>query len=159
MRSEKRRKRSIKMKRKKTPGIIILLIMCLSLISCTGGTPEPPVDTAEKAARLVQQDLSLEEVYDLLKTSLRYKTKLYPAQNVEKGATGNWRVVSKEAGHTEDEEAPYQALVFTPDPGSEYYYIVFFKKESVIGSDWFSYSRGAVMIKVLEGTLIPNQSE
>ena len=147
------------MKRKKALSIVILLIMCLSLIGCIGGIPEPPVDTARKAAKLIQQGMTLEQVYDLLDTTLRDKTTLYPAQDVEKSDTGNWKVVSKEGGFAEGEETPYQILVFTPDKGSDKYYMVFFKDDVVIDSDWFSYSGAAVMIKALEGTLIPEQSE
>ena len=143
------------MKRKKALSIVILLIMCLSLIGCIGGTPKPPVDTAGKAAKLVQQGMSLDEVYALLKTPLRYKTTLYPAQNVEKDAAGNWKVSSKEGGFAEDEEAPYQVLIFQPDPGKQDYYMVFFKEGTVIGAEWFAYSGANVIIKVLEGTFIP----
>ena len=147
------------MKRKKALSIVILLIMCLLLIGCIGGTPKPPVDTAGKAAKLVQQDMTLDQVYALLKTPLRYKTTLYPARNVEKSDTGNWKVSSKEGGFAEDEETPYQVLVFNPDkPGGDHY-IVFFKGDSVIGSEWFSYSGAATVIRVLEGTLIPKQSK
>ena len=147
------------MKRKKALSIVILLIMCLSLIGCIGGIPEPPVDTARKAAKLIQQGMTLEQVYDLLDTTLRDKTTLYPAQDVEKSDTGNWKVVSKEGGFAKDEEAPYQVLVFNPDkPGGDYY-MVFLKEDLVIDSAWFSYLGANVIIRVLEGTFIPQQTE
>ena len=147
------------MKHKKVLSIVILLIMCLLLIGCIGGTPKPPVDTAGKAAKLVQQGMSLDEVYALLKTPLRYKTTLYPARNVEKSDTGKWKVSSKEGGFAEDEEVPYQALIFQPDPSRQDYYMVFFEEGTVIGSEWFAYSGANVIIKVLEGTFIPEETE
>ncbi len=132
---------------------LVLLITCLSLVGC-GGTPVPPVDTAKNLAKLIEKEMTLNQVYDLMSIELRDTTTLYPAQNIEQKAAGNWVFTSKEGGLTEDEEATFLVLVFTPDPVGADYYMVFFENESVIEDDWFIYSSAVIIKRTLEGSLI-----
>ena len=132
---------------------LVLLIMGLSLVGC-GGTPVPPVDTAKNLEKLIEKDMTLNQVYDLMSIKLRDTTTLYPARSIEQKADGNWVFTSKEGGFAEDEEAPFHVLVFTPDPISADYYMVFFENESVIEEDWFIYSSAVIIKRTLEGSLI-----
>ena len=141
------------MKHKTMLVTLVLLIACLSLVGC-GGTPVPPVDTATNLAKLIEKDMTLNQVYDLMSIELRGTTTLYPTQNIEQAAGGDWVFTSKEGGFAEDEEAPFHVLVFTPDPVGADYYIVFFENESVIGDDWFIYSSAVIIQSTLEGSLI-----
>ena len=131
---------------------LVLLIMCLLLVSC-GGTPLPPVDTAQDIAKLIEKDKTLDQVYDLMSIELKDTTTFYPAQNIEQKADGDWVFTSKGGGFAEGEEVPFHVLVFTPDPVGANYYVVFFENESVIGDDWFTYSSAAIIKKTLEGSL------
>ncbi len=132
---------------------LALLIMGLSLGGC-GGTPVPPVDTAKNLAKLIEKEMTLNQVYDLMSIELRDTTTLYPARNIKQKADGNWVFTSKEGGFAEDEKATFHVLVFTPDPVGADYYMVFFENESVIEDDWFIYSSAVIIKKILEGTLI-----
>ena len=132
---------------------LILLIMGLSLVGC-GGTPVPPVDTATNLAKLIEKDMTLNQVYDLMSIELRNTTTLYPAQNIEQKAGGDWAFTSKGGGFAEEEEVPFHVLVFTPDPVGTDYYMVFFENESVIGTAWFTAPDAAIIKKTLEGTLL-----
>ena len=132
---------------------LILLIMCLSLVGC-GGTPVPPVDTAKNIAKLIEKDMTLNQVDDLMSIKLRDTTTLYPARSIEQKADGNWVFTSKEGGFAEGEEVPFHVLVFTPDPVGADYYMVFFENESVIGTAWFTAPDAATIQSTLEGTLI-----
>jgi len=132
---------------------LVLLIMGLSLVGCEG-TQVPPVDTAKNLAKLIENDMTLNQVYDLMSIELRDTTTSYPAQNIEQKADGNWAFTSKGGGFAEDEEAPFHVLVFTPDPVGADYYMVFFENESVIGTAWFTAPDAAIIQSTLEGTLI-----
>ena len=131
---------------------LILLIMGLPLVGCEG-IPVPPVDTAKNLAKLIETDMTLNQVYDLMSNELSDKTTLYPTQTIEQKAD-DWVFTSKGGGFAEDEAVPFHALVFTPDQVDADYYMVFFENESVIGDDWFSYSSAMIIKNTLEGSLI-----
>ena len=154
MRSEKKDKRGgTETKHKGVLKFILLLTVCLILAGCTG-TPTPPVDTAKNAAKLIEEDLTLDEVYALMTTRLKETTTLYPALGIEQQADGNWQFRSAKDGLPEDADVPFHALIFIPARSGGKYYMVFFEDGSVIGDDWFSYSRAALIKLTLGGTLI-----
>jgi len=125
------------MKSKMLMGIVAVALMCVTLVGCIGGTPTPPVSKVEHVAELVVEDMTLDDVYDLMTTELKSTTVLYPAQSLELRLSGNWKVAGKEGGFEEGEEAPFQVLMLVPQVADKDYYIVFFEGENVIGNNWF----------------------
>ena len=129
------------------------MAMCLILVGCTG-TPTPPVDRGEDLAQLVEQGMTLDQVYALMTTDLEEMTTLYAASNIEQQTDGQWKFTPELEGLAEDADVPYRALIVTPAQSGSKYYTVFFKNGSVIGSDWFSSSHAAVIKQILGGILI-----
>ncbi len=131
--------------------------MSLSLVSCGGGTPIPPVDKAEDIEQLVGNSMTLDQVYTLMSAKLKNTTTEYPALNVELAAEGNWSFTGTEGGISEDTEAVYLVLIFTPDPIGASYFMVFFEDGLVIGNSWFDYTNAMVIQKLLEGISVETE--
>jgi len=142
------------MKLKGLLGLLVLLIVCLSLIGCLERTPVPPVATAEDTAKLVEEGMTLDEVYDLMMHQLKDRTFLYRAQKLERRISGAWKVGAVEGGIPEGSDTPYNVLIFSPDTVDADCYMIFFENETVIGADWFSPTAADTMQDLLEGTLI-----
>jgi len=140
------------MKTKGLMGLVVVSIMCLSLAGCEG-TPVPPVDTAEDLAQLVENDMTLSQVYDLMSPELKGEAIEYQAIDIEQKADGSWGFTGQEGGITEDTDAPCLAIVFEPEDIAAEYYLIFLKNESVIGGGWFPYQSAVTIQKTLEGTL------
>lgn len=140
------------MKMKGLMGLVVVSIMCLSLAGCES-TPVPPVDTAEDLAQLVENDMTLAQVYALMSPELKDTRIEYRAIDIEQKADGNWGFTGQEGGIPEDTDVPCLAIVFEPDDIASEYYLIFLKNESVIGSGWFPYQSAVTIKKTLEGTL------
>jgi hypothetical protein len=152
---EKHRKRlkgDAEMKKKGLMGLFIVSIMCLSFAGCEG-TPVPPVDTAEDLAQLVENDMTLSQVYALMSPEFKETGIEYRAIEIEQKADDSWGFTGQEGGITEDTDAPYLAIVFEPEDIASEYYLIFLKNESVIGSGWFPYQSAVTIKRTLEGTL------
>lgn len=140
------------MKKKGLPGLLVVLIMCLSLAGCAG-IPVPPVDTAEDLAQLVENDMTLVQVYALMSPELKGAGLEYRAIDIVQKADDSWGFTGQEGGITEDTDAPCLAIIFEPEDIASEYYLIFFKNESVIGSGWFPYQSAVTIKRTLEGTL------
>jgi len=140
------------MKKKGLPGLVVVLIMCLSLAGCES-TPVPPVDTAEDLAQLVENDMTLSQVYALMSPELKSARIEYRAIDIVQKADGSWGFTGQEGGISEDTDAPCLAIVFEPEDITTEFYLIFLKNESVIGSGWFPYQSATTIKKTLEGTL------
>jgi len=141
------------MKIKVLVGLLALLIVCLSLIGCKERIPVPPVDTAQDIAKLVEEGMTLDRVYELMSTRLKNATVLYRAQKLERRISGSWKVGSVEGGIPEDSDTPYNVLIFAPDTVDADCYMIFLENESVIGADWFSPAAANTIQSLLEGTV------
>lgn len=140
------------MKLKGLLGLLALLIVCLSLIGCKERIPVPPVDTAQDIAKLVEEGMTLDQVYELMSTRLRNAALLYPAQKLERRISGAWRVGAIEGGMPEDSDTPYNVLIFPRDTIDADSYMIFLENETVIGADWFSPTAANNIQNLLEGT-------
>jgi hypothetical protein len=132
-------------------GITIVTMLSMLLVGCQSGPPKPPVSKLLDLDELVAENMTLDQVYDLLKPELEQNSTLYQATNLELTATGSWNVTSKQSGYDEGEVGPYQVLFFTPDKSGEDYYLVFFKENAVIGKAWFVPKTAAVFKAILKG--------
>jgi hypothetical protein len=141
------------MKSKVLIGLLVLLIACLSLTGCKERIPVPPVDRATDIAKLVEEGMTLDQVYGLMNLQLKNSTTLYQAQTIQKQLSGSWKIGSVEGGLTEESEAPYGVLIFTPDVAGEDVYMIFFQNAAVIGSDWFAPNAADSIQNLLEGSL------
>ena len=143
------------MKRKAVPGLLILLILCLSLVGCIERTPVPPVDTATDVAKLVEEGYTLDQVYVLMSPQLKDTIILHRAQTIEqKKFSGAWEFGAVPAGVPEDSDVPYKVLIFPPDKAGADCYMIFFENESVIGSDWFTPTAADTINDLLKASLI-----
>ncbi len=143
------------MKRRGMTGLLILLISSSLLAGCIGGTPVPPVDTAQDVAKLVEEGYTLNQVYGLMSPQLKDTIILHRAQTVEqKKFSGAWEFGAVPGGVPEDSDAPYKVLIFPPDKAGGDCYMIFFENDSVIGSDWFTAAAADTIDGLLEGSLI-----
>lgn len=141
------------MKRRITVNLILIMAMCLILVGCTGsGPPTPPVDKEKDLEQLVEQDMTLEQVYALMTTDLKGMTALYPAMEIEQQVGGQWLFIPEQEEVSTTEDSSYHALIVPPAQSGDKYYLVFFKDGSVIGSDWFSSAHAAVIKQILGDT-------
>jgi len=140
------------MKTKGLMGLLIVSILCLSLTGCES-IPVPPVDTAEDLAQLVENDMTLSQVYALMSPELKDTRIEYKAIDIVQKADGSWGFTGQEGGITEDTDAPCLAIIFEPEDIASEYYLIFLKNESVIGSGWFPYQSAETIKKTLEGNL------
>ncbi len=132
--------------------LVVLLIIGTLLTGC-GGTPNPPVDSIKHLQELVQVGHTLDQVQELMTDALKDRMTIYPAQNIEKLASGNWAFKAQEDGSTGDTDAPYLAIVIEPDPGDNMYFAVFIKDRQVMAIEWFDYT-GASVINIVLGNLL-----
>ena len=121
------------------------------------GTPTPPVDKTIHLEKLVETGMTLDQVYALITTRLKEMSTLYPALKLEKQPDGQWQFVSEKEGLEMDADVSFHALIFPPSRSGGRYYMVFFEDDVVIGSDWFSSSRAAVIKQTLGGTLVDEE--
>jgi len=131
--------------------IAIVTMLSTLLVGCQSGPPKPPVSKLVDLAELVTENMTLDQVYELLKPELKQTSILYQATSLELTAAGNWKLTSLQAGYAEGEVGPYQVLFFTPEESGENYYLVFFKENVVIGKDWFTPKLAAVFKGILRG--------
>lgn len=122
-----------------------ILVLIMAPAGCNG-TPTPPVDRLTHLEQLVVSGQSIEQVKGLMTPRLQLMAAFYPANLIQQKASGNWNFKAKEGGSQGDTDAPYVAMVVTPDAEGEQAYAVFFKDGSVIGDAWFS-NEGANMIR------------
>jgi len=132
--------------------VIVVLLMCLLLAGCES-IPVPPVDTADDLAQLIENDMTLTQVYDLMTSQLKDAAIEYPAIDIKQKEDGSWAFTGQEGGIAEDTDAPCLAMIWEPEDITTEYYIIFLKNEVVIGSGWFPYQSAATIQKTLEGTL------
>jgi hypothetical protein len=132
-------------------GITIVTMLSMLLVGCQSGPPKPPVSKLLDLDELVTENMTLDQVYELLKPELKQTSTLYQATSLELSASGAWEVKSKPYGYAEGEIGDYQVLFFTPDKSSEDYYLIFFKDYMVIDKDWFVPKLAAVFKAILEG--------
>lgn len=132
--------------------LVVLLIVGTLLTGC-GGTPSPPVDSIKHLQELVQVGHTLDQVQELMTDALKGRMTIYPAQNIEKLASGNWAFKAQEDSSTGDTDAPYLAIVIEPDPGDNMYFAVFIKDRQVMAIEWFDYT-GASVINIVLGNLL-----
>ena len=136
------------MKKLMVLGVAIITVLSMLLVGCESGPPKPPVSKLLDLDELVATDMTLDEVYALVKPELKNTSTLYQAAGLELTATGSWKVTSLEKGETVGD---YQVLFFPPAKSGEDYLLVFFKENVVIGKAWFLSKAAAVMKAVLQG--------
>jgi hypothetical protein len=132
-------------------GIAIVTMLSILLGGCQSGPPKPPVGKLTDLDKLVTENMTLNQVHELLKPELKENSTLYQATGLEVTAAGAWKVTSEQYGYPEGEIGPYQVLFFTPDKSGEDYYLIFFKDYVVIGKDWFAPKLAAVFKSILQG--------
>ena len=121
------------------------------LIGCGGGTPKPPVSKLDDFDELVTNNMTLDQVYALMKPDLKQTSVLYQVENIELTAKGNWKIDSKEGGFAATETGAYQALWFTPVKAGDEYYMVAFKNNVVMGKAWFASQNAYYVEQLLKG--------
>jgi hypothetical protein len=137
---------------KKLLMLVVAIVMMLSLfpVGCSGGTPKPPVSKLIDLDKLVTDNMTLDEVYVLLKPELKQTGTLYQAEIIENTA-GGWKIDTKDGGYAEGEEGPYQALFFKPVKSGAQSYMVVFRAKAVVGKAWFSGTNAFYIEKYLKG--------
>jgi len=141
------------MKSKILIGLLIIPIVCLSLIGCKERIPVPPVDTAKDISKLVEEGMTEDQVYGLMSAQLKTRANSYQAQTLQKQLSGSWKIGSVEGGLSEESDAPYQVIIFTPDAEGDDIFMIFFQDKTVIDSDWFAPTAADTIRNLLEGTL------
>jgi hypothetical protein len=109
------------------------------VLSACQGTITPPVDSASHLETLVSEGQPLAQVLGNMTPRLESQTMIYPANGIEKQANGQWTFTSKSGGIPGDTDAPFLALVITPDTTNEDYYVIFFKDDRVMSHEWFTF--------------------
>ena len=108
------------------------------VLSACEGTITPPVDSGRHLETLIMEGQRLAEVQGLMTARLQSQTMIYPADKIEKLENGRWTFTSKSGGIPGDTDAPFVALVITPDSTNEDYYVIFFKDDGVMSHEWFT---------------------
>ena len=134
--------------------LLIILLLSLLLISACGETTTPQsvpqlADTAEDLELQVNNDMTLDQVYNIMTPELRNQSIIYPAQNIFRQSDGKWQFTAKEGGSPRDIDAPFQVLIFIPSPIGDAYYIIFFDNEKVFHHAWFEYDAATGIQKLL----------
>jgi hypothetical protein len=138
------------MKKLLISGIVIVTILSLLLGGCSG-TPKAPVSNLVNLDKLVTENMTVDQVYALLKPALKETSTLYQAQSIELTTKGNWILTSKQGGFAAGEVGPYQVLFFTPTKAGSNYYLVFFKDNAVMDKVWFASQHAFLIKNILEG--------
>jgi hypothetical protein len=138
------------MKKYFTPLIAIVLVLTM-LVGCSG-TPKPPVGNLEDLDELVMLNMTLDQVYALMKPELRQTATLYQAESITQNpANGNWIVSNKPGGFAAGEIGPYQGLWFTPTKAGSEYYMIVFKDDVVTGKAFFAPTNAFYVEQYLKG--------
>lgn len=132
-------------------GAAVVVFLSLVLTGCTGGTPKPPVKTLTNLDKLVEINMTTDQVYALMTTALKSTSVLYQADVIQQTDKGNWKVSTKDGGYKTGEQGAYQALFFTPAKSGDQYYVVFFKSNIVMAKVWFSPQGGVIIEALLKG--------
>jgi len=138
------------MKKLLTSGIVIVTILSLLLGGCSG-TPKAPVGKLLDLDELVTENMTVDQVYVLLKPALKETSVLYQAESIKLTAKGNWIVNSKPGGFAAGEVGAYQVLFFTPTKAGSNYYLVFFKDNAVMAKVWFASQNAFYIENELQG--------
>ena len=134
--------------------LLTILLLPLLLISACGETTTPQsvpqlADTAEDLELQVSNDMTLDQVYNIMTPDLRNQSIIYPAQNIVRQSDGKWQFTAKEGGSPGDIDAPFQVLIFIPSPIGDPYYMIFFDNEKVFHHAWFEYDAATGIQKLL----------
>lgn len=119
------------------PCLATAAVLTVTLAGCTG-TVTPPVDEARHLQELVLNGQTVGEVKGLMTARLQTKLVIYPASEIVKKESGNWHFASKSGGVPGDTDAPYLAMVITPDRSSDDYFVIIFKDGGVMAAEWFT---------------------
>jgi|GEM_PF-2295529 len=138
---------------------LVTLSVAGALVTGCGGTPKPPVNSARHLQEIVEVGQTLDEFQELMTDSLRERSTIYPAESVEKKASGNWSLKAKAGASIGETDAPYLAVVVKPDPDNTKYYTVFFKDGKVIDAEWFVSTYASFIHQVLGNQLDLEGSE
>jgi len=131
--------------------IAITTMFSLLMVGCgSSGPPKPPVSKLIDLDELVTDNMTLDQVYALMKPVLKGTSTLYQATKVALTDAG-WTVGSKEGGFAATEVGTYQVLFFKPAETGDEYYMVFFKDNAVMGKSWFTYQNAYFMEQILKG--------
>ncbi len=106
-------------------------------------------DTAEDLELQVNNDMTLDQVYNIMTPELRSQSITYPAQDIVRQSDGKWQFTAKEGGSPGDIDALFQVLVFIPSPIGDPYYMIFFDNEKVFHHAWFEYDAATGIQKLL----------
>ena len=134
--------------------LLTILLLPLLLISACGETTTSQsvpqlADTAEDLELQVNNDMTLDQVYNIMTPELRNQSIIYPAQNIVRQSDGKWQFTAKEGGSPGDTDAPFQVLIFIPSPIGDPYYMIFFDNEKVFHHAWFEYDAATGIQKLL----------
>jgi hypothetical protein len=137
---------------------LVAIILVLSMLVGCSGTPKPPVGNLEDLDELVTLNMTLDQVYALMKPSLRQTSTLYQVESIQQTASGNWRINNKEGGFAANEAGSYQALWFTPVKTGDEYYMIAFKGDVVMGKAFFVSTNAYYVEQLLKGNNPVNTS-
>ena len=93
--------------------------------------------------------MPLAQLYAAITPELKNGSVIYPAQNIIRQSDGKWQFTAKEGGSPGDLDAPFQVLIFYPNPISDPYYMIFFDNEKVFHHAWFEYDVATAIQKLL----------
>lgn len=125
-------------------GITIVTMLSTLVVGCN----KPPVNNLNALDEFVTINMTLDQVYDLLKPELKQRSILYKSGLIELTASGNWKVWP----YDEEKTSPvYNVLFFTPLRVTEDYYMVFFEDNIVVGKGYYQESFARVIQAMLQG--------
>ena len=120
---------------------IILAVVVIPIVLCN--SPTEPAEDSIRLELIVEDNMTLDEVYNLMVPELKNAALIYPALDITEIADGRWEFEAKANAEPGDTDAPYLVLVVFPQKptydDTEGFYILFFKDEKLIDTARFDY--------------------
>ena len=120
---------------------IAIVIIIIPVILCS--SPTEPAEDSIHLELIVEDNMTLDEVYNLMVPELKNAALIYPALDIAEVADGRWEFEAKANAEPGDTDAPYLVLVVFPQEqahdDTEGFYMLFFKDEKLMDTARFDY--------------------
>lgn len=132
-------------------GLVLLAMVGAMLAGCSdsGGT-----DAMLKLEEGLTDGQSLSDVQASMSDELKVRTTIYPAEDMEKKASGNWVFRPKEGGSAGDADAPFQVMLVAPAVATANTLAILFDDEKLVDSVWYTPTSVSMLKKALLGNLV-----
>jgi hypothetical protein len=131
-------------------GLVLLAMVGTMLAGCTDSSG---TDAMLQLQEGLTDGQSLSDVQASMSDELKARMTMYPAEKMEKTASGNWVFTAKEDGAVGDIDAPFQVMLVAPGLASASTLTILFDDEKLVDSVWYTPTSVSMLKKALLGNI------